>query len=389
MGEFVDCESGLSRNREPTRLHELDSLRALAAIGVVASHYASIFRAAPLPWLLTPFYQNGELLVDFFFVLSGFVLARTYWNDRRSVTFAKNIRERVARMYPLHLVTLCAMAGMQWILIHRLNSPPFVGLLNDTYHFVLNLLLLNRSGLERGHSFNFSSWSISTEFLVNIVFFAVLALPRNIGRAGLFALLTLFAVLLAAPKGSLNGFIAPGTANDIVRTIIGFCCGIALHRAHSHWSPRINLNRGVADGLAVAAVAAFICYNPKGELAGLLHPVVVMICFPALIVGAIHGRIVQRVLTLPPLVYLGTISYSIYLVHFPLQLASHLASVAFLIQMPYDSPFFLMGFFLAVIGLASVAYRLIEVPGKKLLRKRPIAIFAEPSGQSLDFGNRK
>jgi len=388
MGEFVDYESGLSRHREPTRLHELDSLRALAAIGVVASHYASIFRAAPLPWLLTPFYQNGELLVDFFFVLSGFVLARAYWNDRRSATFAKNICERVARMYPLHLVTLCAMAGMQWILIHRLNSPPFVGLLNDTYHFVLNLLLLNRSGLERGHSFNFSSWSISTEFLVNIVFLAALALPRHIARAGLFALLTLFAVLLAAPKGSLNGLIAPGTANDMVRTIIGFCCGIALHRVHSHWSPRMKLNRGVADGLAVAAVAVFICYNPEG-LAGLLHLVVVVICFPALIIGAIHGWIVQRVLTLPPLVYLGTISYSIYLVHFPLQFASHLASVAFLIQMPYDSPFFLMGFFLAVIGLASVAYRLIEVPGKKAFAKAPIPFFADPLGQPLDLGNRK
>jgi peptidoglycan/LPS O-acetylase OafA/YrhL len=385
----VDYEAGLSRNREPVRLHELDSLRALAAIGVVASHYASIFGAAPLPWLLTPFYQNGELLVDFFFVLSGFVLARAYWNDQRSATFAKNIRERVARMYPLHFVTLCAMAVMQWILIDRLNSPSFVGLFNDTYHFVLNLLLLNRTGLERGDSFNFSSWSISTEFLVNIVFLAALALPRNIVRAGLFALLALFAVLLAAPNGSLNGLIAPGAANDIVRTIIGFCCGVALHRVHSHWSPRIKLNRGVADGLAIAAAAAFLCYNPKGELAGPLHLVVVVICFPALIVGAIHSGIVRRLLTLPPLVYLGTISYSIYLVHFPLQLASHLASVAFLIQMPYDSPFFLMGFFLAVVGLASVAYRLVEVPGKKAFAKVPIPIFANPLGQPLDLGNRK
>src|SRR5215212_1492115 len=46
--EFVDCKSGLSRSREPTRLHELDSLRALAAIGVIALHYASNFGAAPL-----------------------------------------------------------------------------------------------------------------------------------------------------------------------------------------------------------------------------------------------------------------------------------------------------------------------------------------------------
>ena len=88
--------------------------------------------------------------------------------------------------------------------------------------------------------------------------------------------------------------------------------------------------------------------------------------------------LVRWVLTLPPLVYLGTISYSIYLVHFPLQLGVHLASVVFLIQMPYDSGFFLVGFFFAIVGLASITYRLIEVPGKKLLRKRSTAILAEP-----------
>jgi peptidoglycan/LPS O-acetylase OafA/YrhL len=98
---------------------------------------------------------------------------------------------------------------------------------------------------------------------------------------------------------------------------------------------------------------------------------------------------VRWVLTLPPLVFLGTISYSIYLVHFPLQLAVHLVSVAFLIQMPYGSVFFLVGFFLAVIGLASITYYLIEVPGKKLLRKRPIPVVAGPLGQPLESGNRK
>ena len=124
-------------------------------------------------------------------------------------------------------------------------------------------------------------------------------------------------------------------------------------------------------------------------MAGLFHRLVVVIGFPVLIIGAIHGRVVRWVLTLPPLVYLGTISYSIYLVHFPLQLGVHLASVAFLIQMPYDSAFFLVGFFIATVGLASITYRLIEMPGKKLLRRRPISILAEPLDQSLDLGNRK
>lgn len=378
MVELVDYGSERSRSCEPTCLHELDSLRALAAIGVVGWHYVNHFDAAPLPYLMAPFYRHGELLVDFFFVLSGFVLARAYWNDQRSATFANNVRDRIARMYPLHLTTLCVVAVMQWILVNHLASPPFVYLYNDAYDFALNLLLLNRTGLERGFSFNGPSWSISTEFVANILFLGAIALPRHIARAGLFGL---FAVLLAVilKGGLINDTAVPGSSNDVFRTIVGFACGIALHRVHSHWLSRINLNGGFADGLAIAAASVFLCYSPKGDLAALLHLVIVAICFPVLIVGAIHGWAVRWVLTLPPLVYLGTISYSIYLLHFPLQLGVHLVSVLFLAQMPYDSGFFLVGFFFTLVGLASITYRLIEVPGRKLLRKRSTAILAEPS----------
>lgn len=388
MGEFVDRDSGFSSSSDPTRLHELDSLRALAALGVVALHYNRHFDAAPLPALLGPFYRNGEMLVDFFFVLSGFVLARAYWNERRSTTFAKNVRERMARMYPLHLATLCAVAAMQWVLVNRLSAPPFVYLFNDSYDFVVSSLLLNRTGLERGLSFNGPSWSISTEFVVNVLFLAAIALPRHILRVVLYAL---FAVLLAAIlQGGLMAQVnASGAMQDMLRTIVGFCCGIALHRAHSHWAPRIKLHRGVADGLAISAAYIFLCHVRQSELSLPLHMAVAAICFPVLIVGAMHGGMVRWVLTLPPLVYLGTISYSIYLVHFPLQLALHLASVVLLIQMPYGSALFMAGFFLAVIGLASITYYLIEVPGKKLLRKRPMSVLAPPLGQVLGSGNPK
>ena len=70
-----------------------------------------------------------------------------------------------------------------------------------------------------------------------------------------------------------------------------------------------------------------------------MYLAIVVICFPALIIGAIHGRLVKWFLTLRPLIYLGTISYSIYLVHFPLQLAVHLASVVFSFRCPTTAGF--------------------------------------------------
>jgi peptidoglycan/LPS O-acetylase OafA/YrhL len=277
MIEHVDRKPGISRGRELNRLHELDSLRALAAIGVVGWHYTNHFGASPIPYLMAPFYRHGELLVDFFFMLSGFVLARAYWNDQRSATFANNVRERIARMYPLHFATLCAVAVMQWILVNRLSSPPFVYVFNDTYDFVLNLLLLNRTGLESGFSFNGPSWSISTEFVVNILFLAAIALPRRIARAGLFGL---FAVSLAVIlQNGVIGDAMFGIRNDIFRTIVGFVCGIALYNVNSRWLSRISLERGVADGLAIVAVSGFST-TAKGELVGLRDLAIVVICGP-------------------------------------------------------------------------------------------------------------
>jgi len=381
MVEHLDDKPRVSRSREPNRLHELDSLRALAAIGIIGWHYTGHFGASPIPYLMAPFYRYGMLLVDFFFVLSGFVLARVYWNDQRSVTLANNVRDRIARMYPLHVATLCAVAIMQWILVNHLASPPFIYLFNDNYHFALNLALLNRTGLESGFSFNGPSWSISTEFIVNILFLAAIALPRKIARVALFGL---FAVSLAAilKNGLISNAVVLGIDNDIFRTIFGFGCGVALYNMDSRWLSQIGLKRGFADGLAIAAVSGFLYYCAKGELTGLRDLVIATMCFPALIIGAIYGRVVKWFLTLRPLVYLGTISYSIYLMHFPLQLAVHSASVVFNIQMPYGNVFFLAGFILATVGAASITYHLIEVPGKKVLRKRTPSPLAEPLASS-------
>ena len=90
------------------RILELDALRGIAALGVVFWHYGAHFHAYPLAGLLHPFYNAGFLLVDFFFVLSGYVIARAYWREPRQWNFYRNVWARVARLYPLHLLTLLA-----------------------------------------------------------------------------------------------------------------------------------------------------------------------------------------------------------------------------------------------------------------------------------------
>src|SRR5205823_1197413 len=108
----------------------------------------------PLYEVFAPFYLGGFLSIDFFFVLSGFVLARTYWTEARRFLLLQNFIERVARLYPLHLVMLLITALGQWILVGLLKGDYFIYEFNDTYHFALNVGLINYLGMQEGYSFN-------------------------------------------------------------------------------------------------------------------------------------------------------------------------------------------------------------------------------------------
>ena len=97
---------GIENKQKLGRIEAYDSLRGLAALGVVLWHYGAHFDAHPLSRIFSPFYHAGYLFVDFFFVLSGYVISRAYWTAQREGQLKDNIQSRLARFYPLHLFTL-------------------------------------------------------------------------------------------------------------------------------------------------------------------------------------------------------------------------------------------------------------------------------------------
>lgn len=354
------------------RFDELDSLRAIAALGVIGWHYVHAFGAAPFGHVLAPFYGRGLLMVDFFFVLSGFVLARAFWNDQRSPQFAENLKARVARIYPLHLVMLFAVVGMQAALSFGLGQEPFVYKHNTPYNFGLNILLLNGSGLQNGFSFNAPSWSISTEFLVNLAFLAMIVAPRRVA-AGAMAVAGSLAAAAMVSRGLINATPAFGWIdNDLVRTAAGFFVGVAAHGIYRRVPPPPSILADLAS-IAIAAasfvyLAGYVGWGNTGDV------LTCLVGFPILIVSVVHSRLVRAALSAKWIVYLGTISYSIYLVHFPLQLAVHILDVSGTYAPNYSSRWFFLGFISAVVLTASATYRLVELPGKvlalRLLRRR-------------------
>lgn len=354
------------------RIGELDALRGIAALGVVVWHYGAHFGAMPFRQLLYPFYNAGFLFVDFFFVLSGYVIARAFWREPRQERLGANMLARIARMYPLHLLTLLLVAALLAGMPATAMDPDFVQPTNDLRHFVLNLLLLNQSGLQQGWSFNTPAWSISAEFIVNAVFLVMIWMrPR--GRVIVTSLATIAAIALlasATPPYIQGQFVLGWLDANLMRCFLGFFVGVAVYIVHHRL--------GGAPALATRPVAATVF--GLASLASLLaimaasgrHPPVSHYLAS---IGAAAGCValvpfspwLQKLLRHRTLTYLGDISYSTYLVHYPLQLAIYLLGALGWVALDFASPLVFLAFIVAVIAVSAATHRFVELPAQKWL----------------------
>lgn len=167
------------------RFYWIDFLRGLAAVSVLLWHYQHFFyveagkstltdrTAQPFYDQLSFFYQQGGHAVQLFWVISGFVFTKVYLSESDNISARKFVVHRISRLYPLHIITLCVVAFLQFVsfkLFSHYQIYPF----NDAYHFLLNILLASDWGLQKGFSFNAPIWSVSVEVIIYFIFFLFL-----------------------------------------------------------------------------------------------------------------------------------------------------------------------------------------------------------------------
>ena len=130
-------------------LRALTSLRGIAAMAVVLQHYSASAESLSDGWIpsLAP---HGYMAVDFFFVLSGFILAYTYADDFISESwraYPSFIVRRIARVWPLQVAVVLSLLAIEWINVHtnaRLNIIPIE---TEWWDFVKNILMLQGFGI--------------------------------------------------------------------------------------------------------------------------------------------------------------------------------------------------------------------------------------------------
>lgn len=354
------------------RITELDGIRGLAALGVVVYHYHTHLHGRPLDALLAPVYNGGLLLVDLFFVLSGFILAQVYVYDERYPTFRAAFVSRIARLYPLHLLTLAMVAPLQKLHV-ELTNHCFVYVYNDGWHLLLNLLLLNESGLQRGFSFNGPAWSISTEFIVNLLFLAIaLRHPRRAAALG--------AVLvggMVALDAAVNWIEPPRPLLPfarLFRCFLSFGTGLLLRWLYEH-AQVLRRGKRMSDGVMALSVLAMLYLMYLGERRETYY-LLTLAVFPAMIVAALGNGWAGRALRARPLVYLGHISFSVYLLHYAVELALQDTLRLADVEVSVQNPLWLATHVGLTLIASHLTWRYFEMPARAGVKKSARHILA-------------
>ncbi len=289
-------------------------IKSLTALRFLAAFYVSVFHVHNFSGidlgLLNTFLSNGYLAVDFFFILSGFILAYTYAPSFAEKTFSYKtfIIKRVARIYPVHLVCLFLMIGVYAIsnaAAYHLDRHP-----GGAYNFTLNIVMLHAWGLNNHLTYNEPSWSISAEFFAYIIFpicilCALRLRPLRALMAGLAIFVLLYAILLIGAGINLNEY---HPATSLLRVVSEFFIGVALFLFFK------NYKLGTAPIKYIAGFTATLIFM-------LLNKGLDFLCVPvfaALIyLYAESGRQgLRSVFDHKAFKYLGRISYSFYMVHY-------------------------------------------------------------------------
>ena len=356
----------------PTRLYLLDLLRGLAAVVVVVWHYQHFYYIAPerLPldfarsvqpfyeWL-SIFYHYGYHAVRLFFSLSGFVFFFQYAEKirARKVSDREFFLLRFSRLYPLHLATLLLVALGQ-IVSSRVLGESIVYPCNDVRHFVLNLLFMTDWMPKQVTCLSFNSpiASVSVEVFLYAVFFGfALLLPKRFAGQ---LLCTLAVIGFSVTLYLLNGYHLFG--EPVFCFFSGGLACLLWRRMHeSGWSRRWTM--GLTLVLAAASVRWIAVNGANNAVLGtLVYPPVIFLLAQ---IQSLHHNLGQKVRLL------GDITYSTYLVHFPLQLTIMLVARGNGYDVDYSNPGIFLLFFLALFLISVPVYHYFEMPAQRALRR--------------------
>ena len=368
----------MNNNKLGTKPHYkiLDGLRGVAAIIVVFFHLAEPLAGSRFDNIV----NHGYLAVDFFFLLSGFVIGYAYDDRWDKLTIGSFLRRRFERLQPLVILgmTLGAIGfyftdSTIWPLIHTVPVWKLIVVMLIGYTLIPLPLSMDIRGWQEMHPLNSVGWSLFFEYIANILYALGIRKLSNKALACFVALAGLLLVHLAVT--SPNGDVAGGwTLNfehmriGMTRTLFPFFAGLLLSRVSR---PTLIKNAFIWCSLVLAIVLLMPRIGGENHLwmNGLYEAFCIVILFPLVVYmgagGVVHSPMGNKICQ-----FLGNLSYPLYMTHYVLVyfyvawVSNHSG-----ITLGQVWPYALLTF-TGAIALAYASLKLYDIPVRAWLRKK-------------------
>tara|TARA_B110000971_G_scaffold118151_1_gene121040 strand:- start:916 stop:1938 length:1023 start_codon:yes stop_codon:yes gene_type:complete len=335
------------------KISSIELIRFIAALAVVIYHYHYMFngfnkltvQSLPFFSFLNMFYNYGTYAVHVFFIISGFIFSYVYF-DQKTINTKEFFVNRFARLYPLHFITLIFVLILS-VVNNEFSSyflNAYIPIYTDFYHFVLQLFFISYWGFQESFSFNTPSWSISIEIMMYIIFFYTLKyLNKYKLQVSIFTTITSFIFykftnLFAFDEYSFLFFL-----------------GILIYQITKFKKQNLILSIGFL----------FLILSFMGNFKILMFSpsfLIILIYSDALLT---NNKIIKL------FNFLGSLSYSIYMLHFPLMILFLLLENLKIINEKFylNNNFFIFFIFLLIL-FSIISFKFFEHPLNKKIRSK-------------------
>jgi len=364
----------------PSKSHYqiLDGLRGVASVLVIIFHMFETFTGGNR---FIQIINHGYLAVDFFFVLSGFVVAYAYDDRWGKLTQWDFYKRRLVRLQPMVVMGSIIGAALFYFQVSNVVFPNIAG--TPVWEMLLLMVIgctlipvplsMDIRGWQEMHPLDGPAWSLFFEYIANILYaviirrFSKLLLSIFVSLAGLMMIL----YLVLGPQGDLIGgwsLNGPGLFVGFTRLLYPFFGGVLLCRI----GKLIHIKNAFWWCSVLIVIA--LCIPRIGDehhlwMNGIYDAFCVILVFPLIVSIGAGGRI-DNPRALRVCKFFGDISYPLYITHYPLIYVF----TAWVVnnKIPLGPKGLLVGLALVVAGilLAYGCLKLYDEPVREWLKKK-------------------
>lgn len=285
----------------------LDGLRGIAALAIVVFHFAE--------WIFTNpsknFIGHGFLAVDFFFCLSGFVIAYAYDNRLGKMGLRYFVKRRLIRLHPL--VVLGSVLGLLAFLLDPFSNTASLYSFGKTANiFICSILMIPFPVMAERSFNNFGlnapAWSLFWEYIANIVYALVLYKLAKYIIYLLFIVAAAGLMYIAYTAGNLLGGWDKTTFwHGGVRIAYSFLAGLLVYR--NNW-----IVKNIIGFILLSLILLLLFLTPHLKYNWIVELIIVLICFPIIVSLGAGSTLSPKTEKL--CAFSGDISYPLYMTHY-------------------------------------------------------------------------